>query len=106
MQIPVRPKRKHVATGKKPSGRPRKVRPPLLGAVQTTDIDPRAILRAIAADAAQPAAARVAACKALLVDAKEPVGNPIKARAGLLTERALAMLGGLEDGNSPEERPN
>jgi hypothetical protein len=44
-----------------------------------------------------------------MLDAKEPVGNPVRARASKVTERALQMMAtGLEDGNSSSmlERPN
>jgi hypothetical protein len=65
--------------------------------------DPRAILRAIASDASQPAAARVAAAKALIADSK-PTGDPVKARADTISERALKLMG--RPAPDADRRPN
>lgn len=100
-------KKPHRATGR-PRGRPRKYPLPTLAEASLNPspaaFDARAILRSIAADAALPAQARVAAAKALLVDEK-PAGDPVKARAGKISERALQLMAE----NAPdidEARPN
>src|SRR5258707_14951491 len=66
------------------------VTPGALG-IDPATIDPRRILAQIAADAAVPASARVAACKALMADAapKEPDDRDSMDPA---STRAIAML--------------
>jgi len=63
------------------------------------NLDPRAVLAAIAADVSAPASARVAACKCLLAH-QQPAGEPDKPGDGAppdaLTQRALQILGRLQ----------
>ena len=68
-------------------GRPRKPGAP---AVDPSTINPRAVLAGLASDPATPATARVAACKALL----RLAGDPIEDDCGPdeLTKRALLNM--------------
>ena len=62
-------------------------------AVNPDTIDPTAILRAIAANDAAPATARVAACRALLLAAR-PGSEPAQAEDDPVSRRAIILLGG------------
>jgi hypothetical protein len=75
------------------------------GTVSVTDaitdagtVNPRRILAEIAADVRQPAAARVAACKALLADAPKPAAEVDELDP--ITRKALQLL------NAPSSRLN
>lgn len=66
-----------------------------LEGVDTTSVDPKAVLRAVAADESAPASARVAAAKALLKDADgEPGKAGQSAERDPIARRALRILQG------------
>ena len=73
-----------------------------LAAVAAQDVDPETILKSIAKDTSAPAAARVAACKALLRIAS-PEDGDAKPGGDQLSRAALAMMA---DDRDAGRRPN
>jgi hypothetical protein len=82
------------STGKARRGRPTRAEASakLLLGIDPNNIDPRAILAEIAADRSAPAAARVAACRALMVSVpKEPAGAD-REKMDAASSRAISLL--------------
>jgi hypothetical protein len=64
--------------------------------IDPASIDPRWILAGIAIDPSAPAAARVVACKALMVDAAGGVASKKEKALLSLNERAIALMAGTQ----------